>query len=81
MPKAKKTNDFELPPKGQKAAICISSIDLGTHSSEYKGKIKERRIVRLIWAFIEADKTYTVSRISLYQIHLNQPFEKLLKFG
>jgi len=46
------SGDFEPRepvPAGVHAAICYSVYDLGTHSSEYAGQVRERREVLIMW--------------------------------
>jgi len=41
--------DFILAPEGTHVAVCIGVVDLGSHRSEYMGKPRTRRLVRVTW--------------------------------
>jgi hypothetical protein len=45
---------FELPPQGTQPARLIHILDLGTQVTDYQGKTKEKRQLRLTWELVDA---------------------------
>lgn len=48
--------DFELVPEGLYNARCYRLIDLGTQTSEWKGKIKELKKIMISWELLDDPK-------------------------
>jgi len=48
------SKDFENPPAGSHAAVCVKVIDIGTQPSSYQGKPAEpKRKLRIFWELAE----------------------------
>ena len=41
--------DWELPPAGNLAAVCVALIDLGTQQESFQGKPREARQLAIVW--------------------------------
>lgn len=52
----KSGGDFELPPSGTHAAVCVAVIELGTHTNEYQGKATDQQKVFLVFELVDENK-------------------------
>jgi hypothetical protein len=44
--------DWELPPAGNMAAVCVALIDLGTQQDAYMGKPKDSHQLVIVWELV-----------------------------
>lgn len=47
------TKSYERPSAGVYAARCIQVVELGTHDTEFKGEIKQRKELMIVWELAE----------------------------
>ena len=69
----KSSSDYETTPAGTHLAICYRFIDLGTHSSEYQGQTKHKRLVLLGFELpnelMEDGRPFTASKRYTWSMH------------
>lgn len=53
--KAKKSAQFDadVAPSGKQLAVCVGFVDLGTHETNFKGKVEDTRKVFLVWELVD----------------------------
>ena len=47
------TKTYERADSGVYAARCIQVVELGTHDNEYKGEVKQRKELMIVWELAE----------------------------
>jgi|ERR1700733_266273 len=84
--KASKSEDaeYEIPPAGNHAAVCIALIDLGTHTDEYPGKEpRDVRKILIAWELTDEQKkdgkNFVVGRDYTLSMHEKAALRILVK--